>query len=221
MDWLGDLRHYPFRVEVWGTANGWAGAFLTGFSFLLAANVYRKNRQDKLREQASLIALSGHYTSAMDEDFFLVSVRGRVHNYPSSLVTHAAIEVEMTNRTARQRLSWVDRWFRPSKRRIAHHPLREDMDITDTILPGEDRRYFVEIPYEASVCAEEVVVKLTFMDANSVEWERPYMGAPSEPKLPGKHRAWIIRQLYWRDWEKKHPESDDENPEIEESQAQK
>src|SRR6185312_9505563 len=106
---------------------------------------------------------SHHYSSIMDEDFFLASVRGRVHNHSSSLVTHAAIVVTMTNRTARKRLSWTDRWFRPHKRRVAHHPLREDMDITDTILPGEDRRYYVEIPYEAKVCAEDVVVKLTFM----------------------------------------------------------
>lgn len=209
---MGDLWHFPFRVEVWGTANGWVGALLTGFSFLLAANVYRKNREDKLREQASLITFPSHYTSAINEGFLLTSVRGRVHNHSSALITNAAIVIEMTNRTARQRLSRFDRWFRPHKRTIVYHHLRdeENMDITDTILPGDDRRYYVEMPDDAELCAAEVMVKLMFMDANAVEWERPYMGTPVERKVPGKLRAWIIREISWRDWDKEHPEIEEE-----------
>lgn len=212
MNW-GRLTEIPFDAAVWGTVNGWVGTVVTSGSFLLAALVYRKNREDKRREQASLIAFSGHYTSIMNEDMFLASVRGRVHNHSSSLVTNAAIVVTMTNRTARKRLSWTDRCFRPHKAIIAQHALGEEGDITDTILPSEDRRYYVEIPYEAEARAEDVVVMLTFMDANSVEWERPYKGAPVEPKLPGKIRASIITRLAWKDWEK-------ENPEIEENSDQ-
>ena len=193
----GDLTEFPFLASVWGDAATWVGSVFTGGAALIAANVYRKSLQDKRREQASLIAFAGHYTSVMDDDYFLASVRGRVHNHSSSLVTHAAVVVEMTNRTARKKLSWIDRWFRLHKKVIALLPLRdeESMDITDTILPGEDRRYYLEIPYEGGVCAEEVVVKLTFMDANSVEWERPYMGAPVEPKLPGRIRTSLITRL--------------------------
>lgn len=221
VDWLGDLWGFPFDVAVWGTANGWVGALLTGFSFLLAANVYRKNRDDKRREQASLVVFTNYYTSAFGEDdMVLVTIRGSVHNYSPALVTNASIVVEMANKTARQRLSLIDRWFRPSKKVIARHPLREGDDITDTILPGDDRRYMVDIPYEADLAAQQVVVKLKFMDGNSVAWERPFMGAPVEPKGPGRVRAWIIRELYWRSWEKEHPEVE-ESPDPPESEGQK
>ncbi|BBY89299.1 Uncharacterised protein [Mycolicibacterium tokaiense] len=91
------------------------------------------------------------------------------------------------------------------------------MDITDTILPGEDRRYYVEMPDDAELCAEEVLVKLTFMDANSVEWERPMQGAPVEPNLPGRIRQRLINRLYWKDWLKEHPEThEDSNPQEDE-----
>ncbi|MDG4667008.1 hypothetical protein [Mycobacterium sp. 236(2023)] len=155
----------------------------------------------------------------MNEDFFLVSVRGRVHNHSSALITNAAIVIEMTDRTARQRLSRSDRWFRPHKKTVLYHHLRDekDMDITDTILPGEDRRYYVEMPDDAELCAEEVVVKLTFMDANSVEWERPMQGAPVESNLPGRIRRRLINRLYWKDWLKEHPDTDeDSNPQEDE-----
>jgi hypothetical protein len=198
----GDLAQYPFLASVWGTANGWVGTLVTGGSFLLAANVYRKNRQDKRREQASLIVFTNYYTSGFDEDFFLITIRGTVHNHSSSLVTNAAIVIEMTKGTARQRLSRLDRWFRPHKKTIANHKLQVDDDITCTILPDTDMRYKVDIPFEAKVAAEDVVVKLTFMDGNSVEWERPFMGAPVEPKLPGRIRMAAITRLKWKDWEK-------------------
>lgn len=218
----GDLWEYPLNAEVWGDVATWVGAVMTGVAALIAANVYRANSKDKRREQASLITFPSHYTSAMNEDFFLTSVRGRVHNHSSALITNAAIVVEMTNRTARQRLSRVDRWFKPHKKRIAYHPLRDEknMDITDTILPREDRRYYVEMPDDAELCAEEVVVKLTFMDANSVEWERPMQGAPVEPKLPGKIRGWLITRLYWQDWLKEHPDTD-ETPELTDDEGPK
>ncbi|QNJ90981.1 hypothetical protein HZU40_22475 [Mycolicibacterium fluoranthenivorans] len=207
MNW-GDLAHYPFHADVWGDAATWVGALMTGVASLIAANVYRTNSKDKRREQSSLITFPSHYTSAMDEDFFLTSVRGRVHNHSSALITHAAIVIEMTNRAARKRLSRFDRWLRPHKKTIVYHHLRdeENRDITDTILPGEDRRYYVEMPDDAGLCAEEVVVKLTFMDANAVEWERPMQGAPVESKLPGKIRTKLITWLQWRDWEKANPE---------------
>ncbi|MFA1706040.1 hypothetical protein ACDT10_24425 [Mycobacterium intracellulare] len=210
MSW-GDLWEYPFLASVWGTANGWVGTIVTGFSFLLAANTYRKNRQDKRREQASLIVFTNYFTSMMDQDFYLTTIRGTVHNHSSSLVTNAAIVVEMTKRTARHRLSRFDRWFRPHKKTIAYHKLQSDNDITCTILPGADTRYMVEIPYEKAITADEVVVQLSFMDANSVEWERPFMGAPLESKLPGRIRTAIITRLQWKDWEKENQNSD-ENP---------
>jgi hypothetical protein len=213
----GDLAHYPFHADVWGDAATWAGAVMTGVAALIAAGVYRTNSKDKRREQASLITFPSHYTSAMDENFFLTSVRGRVHNHSPALITNAAIVIEMTNRTARQQLSRFDRWFRPHKKTIVYHHLRDEqnMDITDTILPSEDRRYYVEMPDDAELCAEEVVVKLAFMDANAVEWERPMRGAPVEPKLPGRIRTRLVNSLKWKDWEKQHPEID-ETPESSE-----
>jgi hypothetical protein len=42
---------WPPRRWRASTANGWAGALITGISFLLAAYVYRRNRQDKRIEQ--------------------------------------------------------------------------------------------------------------------------------------------------------------------------
>ncbi|ODR24326.1 hypothetical protein [Mycolicibacterium porcinum] len=206
MNW-GDLWEYPFLASVWGTVNGWAGTIVTAGSFFIAALVYRKNREDQRRAQASLIVFTNYYTSTFGEDdMVLVTIRGGVHNHSPALITNASIVVVMTNKTARQRLSWIDRWFRPRKKVIARHPLREGSDITDTILPGEDRRYMVEIPYDENLAAEQVVIKLTFMDANSADWERPYRGAPVEPKRPGRIRRAIITRLYWRDWEKEHPE---------------
>jgi hypothetical protein len=216
----GDLTEIPFLASVWGTVNGWVGTVVTSGSFLLAALVYRRNRQDKRREQASLIVFTNYYTSGFDEDFFLIMIRGTVHNHSSTLVTNAAITVEMTKRTARQRLSLFGRWFRPHKKTIVYHKLQVDDDITCTILPDTDIRYMVDIPFEAKVGAEDVVVKLTFMDGNSVEWERPFMGAPAEPRLPGRIRTAAITSLKWRDWLKKNPDVD-ESPSPPESEGPK
>lgn len=208
VNWLGDLWQYPFHASVWGTAGQWFGSILTGGSLLLGFKIMRTNQKDKRREQASLVVFPSYYTSTFDEDFFLIMIRGTVHNYSSSLVTNAAIVVELAKRTARQRLSRFDRWFRPHKKTIVYHRLQTDGDITGTILPGADIRYVVEIPDEERLVAEDVVIKLIFMDANSVVWERPFMGAPVEPKRPGRIRGALITRLEWKDWDKEH--QDDE-----------
>ncbi len=207
---LGELWEYPFLASVWGTVNGWAGTIVTGFSFLVAAFTYRKNRQDKRREQASLVVFTNYYTSTFGEDnMTLIMVRGTIHNHSSSLVTNAAVVVEMTKKTARQRLSLFDRWFRPHRQTVICHNIRIKDDITGTILPDAQTSYMVEIPYDEQLAAEDVLIKLSFMDANSVEWGRPYRGVPEEPKLPGRIRTALITRLKWKDWEKENPEADE------------
>lgn len=209
MDW-GELWEYPFLASVWGTVNGWAGTVVTGFSFLVAAFTYRKNRQDKRRGQASLVVFTNYYTSTFGEDnMTLIMVRGTIHNYSSSLVTNAAVVVEMTKRTARERLSLFNRCFRPHKQTIVCHNIRIKDDITGTIPPGAQTSYMVEIPYDEQLAAEDVVIKLSFMDANSVEWDRPYRGAPAEPKLPGRIRTALITRLRWKDLEEGDPDVDE------------
>ncbi|WP_459979904.1 hypothetical protein, partial [Mycobacterium avium] len=179
----------------------WVGSLLTGFSLILAFNVLRINQRDKRIAQASLIVFTNYYTSVMDENFYLVTIRGTIHNHSSALITNTAIVVEMTKRLARQRLSLFDRWFRPHRKVIAHYNIRIGDDINGTLLPEKSTNYFVEISYEAEVTAEDVVIKLTFMDANSVTWDRVIGGAPTEPKLPGRLRSWIITRLRSKDWE--------------------
>jgi hypothetical protein len=210
MDWLGELWHYPMYASVWGTAGQWVSSVLTGGSLFLAFKIMRTNQKDKRREQASLVVFTNYYTSTFgEEDMTLIMIRGTIHNHSSSLVTNAAIVIEMTKRTARQRLSFFDRCFRPHKKTVVYHNIRIDDDITGTVLPDAETSYMIEVPYDEQLTAGDVVIKLSFMDANSVEWDRPHRGAPEEPKLPGRIRTALITWLKWRDWEKANPDVDE------------
>ncbi|MDI9960678.1 MULTISPECIES: hypothetical protein [unclassified Rhodococcus (in: high G+C Gram-positive bacteria)] len=211
MNWLGDLWQYPFHASVWGTAGQWFGSILTGGSLFLGFKIMRINQKDKRREQASLVVFTNYYTSSLGEDgdiMPLVTIRGSVHNYSSALVTDARIAIEMTRGTARQRLSFFDRWFRPQKKVIASKKLQVEDDITCTILPDTDIRYVLHLPDDSHIAAEEVDINLTFMDANSVAWKRPFMGVPVESKRPGRIRGALTTRLEWKDWDKEHPDKD-------------
>lgn len=177
---------------------------LTAASLFLGFKIMRINQKDKRREQASLVVFTNYYTSTFGtDDMTLIMIRGTIHNHSAALVTNAAIAVDMTKRTARKRVSVFDRWFRPHKKTVVQHSIRLDDDITGTILPEGSANYRVEIPYDDELTADDVVIKLTFMDANGVEWERAFRGAPVEPRFPSKVRMALIHRLQWRDWDKK------------------
>lgn len=56
----GDLTHFPFVAEVWGTVAAWIGALLTGLSVLAAAIYYMFDRQRDRRTQASSVLVWLH-----------------------------------------------------------------------------------------------------------------------------------------------------------------
>ncbi|WP_280835523.1 hypothetical protein [Mycolicibacterium frederiksbergense] len=77
MNWLGDLWHYPFHADVWGTASDWFSGFATGIAALIAAVAYAIGRRQEKWAQASLIyfELSGQYYVYNRSDKPIVGVR--------------------------------------------------------------------------------------------------------------------------------------------------
>ena len=57
-EWLGDLWHFPFRADVWGTGAAWFGAVGTVVSVGLAVYFYRNNQLQEQKAQARHIVFS-------------------------------------------------------------------------------------------------------------------------------------------------------------------
>lgn len=54
---FGDLAHFPFLADVWGTAAAWFGAVGTTSAFLLAATAYRRDVKLRRYEQAVMVRI--------------------------------------------------------------------------------------------------------------------------------------------------------------------
>ncbi len=190
----GDLTHLPLNAEVWGTAGQWVSSLLTAGSLLLGYSILRINQQDKRRAQASLITFSAVYSQDMETDL-LSRVKGTVYNHSQAPITNVAIVVEMNETMAKRRSPRIERFINPIHSLIVYHHVRAEEDLTSTIMPNESVPYELQVSAVARLRPEDVVVKLTFLDANSVTWDRATLGIPREHKFHGPVRDWARKVL--------------------------
>ncbi|MCA2256013.1 hypothetical protein JF710_22795 [Mycobacterium intracellulare] len=198
--WLGDLWNFPFPADVYGTANGWAGALLTGFSFLLAANVYRKNRQDKRIEQASKVLFT--WTASLDPDTDgVVRLKGDVYNHSDTIITDVAVIAWLTPEAMKKGSKRLDRFMNPLMGLIYYHTVQPDEHMNSVVMPDGTAPFAFELdpPYFGKVQPEQMQIELHFTDGNSVTWNRQRTGIPLEHHYEGRLTRWSIGGItQWR-----------------------
>lgn len=197
---LGDLWSFPFPVDVYGTANGWVGALLTGISFLLAANVYRKNRQDKRIDQASKVLFT--WAASLDfETDGVVHLKGDVYNHSDTLITDVAVIAYLTPEAIKKVSKRLDRFMNPLIGLIHYHSVQPDEHMNSVVMPNEKAPFEFDInpPYFGQVRLEQMLVELHFIDGNSVPWNRRRSGIPIEHEYEGRLKRWCIGGIkQWR-----------------------
>lgn len=187
--YLGDLWHFPFLVEIWGTASSWAGATITGFSFLLAANVYRRNSRDQRISQASKVVFTANFAEDFDEDR-ITRVKGTVFNHSDAMIMHVAVVVRLKEEVLKKRTTRTQRLFDIVPGLIQHVSVVNDEHMNNVIEPGESESYEADIPNWYKGPRESVEAFLQFTDANSVVWERPLNKTPNEFVFDGLRERW-------------------------------
>ncbi|MGB3482461.1 MAG: hypothetical protein WBB07_09645 [Mycobacterium sp.] len=199
-EWLGDLWQFPFPVEVYGTANGWAGALLTGVSFLLAANVYRKNRQDNRIEQASKVLFT--WAASLDfETDGVVRLKGDIYNHSDTLITDVAVIAHLTHEAMKEGSKRLDRFMNPLMGLIYYHSVQPEEHMNSVVMPDVKAPFEFDLnpPYFGKVRLEQMRIELRFTDGNSVAWSRQRTGIPIEHDYPGRLKRWSIGGIkQWR-----------------------
>lgn len=199
-EWLGDLWSFPFPVDVYGTASGWAGALLTGISFLLAATVYRKNRQDKRIEQASKVLFT--WAASLDfETDGVVRLKGDVYNHSDTLITDVAVVAYLTHEAMKKGSKRLDRFMNPLMGLIYYHSVQPDEHINSVVMPEVKAPFEFDLnpPYFGKVRLDQMRIELHFIDGNSVTWTRQRTGIPIEHNYQGRLKGWSIGGIkQWR-----------------------
>ena len=91
MTW-GELWHYPFWVEVWGTAGQWVGVIGTSSAAIAAAYYYANDKRIDAKTQAGLVRVE---FKALESDKAVVLI----NNYSEGPILHVAFAArDMTQR---------------------------------------------------------------------------------------------------------------------------
>jgi hypothetical protein len=209
VNWLGDLWHVPFRVEVWGTAAEWGSAIATGAAFLIAALVYAHDANLSRSSQAELV-----HTRILGEPIG-DKVRVLVENYSPNSVFFLRIELRRIGLWKAVKLDSSEDFLTgpdPSKHAV-REMVKKTSDLFSTIPvihkfdPRDAERLEAGGSYEFSVSRISAYqdVYLTFTDAKGRPWEFGDL-ASDRPKLrkasKSRSKRGSIRVAFYRS---RHP----------------
>jgi hypothetical protein len=171
----GDLWHYPFWADVWGTAAEWAGAIATGGAFAIAAAVYIHDANLTRSAQAKLI-----HARILGEPIG-EAVRVYVENYSSNSVFFLQIELRRIHLWKAVKLDSSEEFITspdPNKAAVSElvkktSTVFSTIPEVDKFSPREAEKLEASDQFEFSVKRVSVYqeIFLTFTDAKGKPWQ--------------------------------------------------